>query len=71
LDSDFTPSCSTNFSTRRVEMPSRYEVATTDTSACSARRRCASSQSGKYEPWRSFGIANSIVPARVSHSHCR
>ena len=48
-----------------------YEVATTLTRACSARRRCSSSQSGKYEPDRSFGIANSIVPARVSHSRYR
>jgi len=46
-------------------------VATTVTSAASARRRRSSSQSGKYEPCRSFGIASSILPARVSHSRRR
>src|SRR6185503_21160318 len=39
-------------------------------SARSARRRC-SRKPGKYEPWRSLGIASSIVPARVSHSRRR
>jgi hypothetical protein len=41
------PNCSTSFSIRRVDTPSRYEVATTLTSADSARRRRSSSQSGK------------------------
>nr|WP_198041561.1 hypothetical protein [Micromonospora chokoriensis] len=31
--------CSTNFSTRRFDTPSRYVVATTGTNACSARRQ--------------------------------
>jgi hypothetical protein len=56
---------------RRVDTPSRYAVATTEARACSARRRWVNSQSGKYEPWRSFGIASSIVPARVSQSRRR
>ena len=42
-------------------------MATTEASARSARRRC-SRKPRKYDPWRSFGIASSIVPARVSHS---
>jgi hypothetical protein len=71
FDSCATPSCSTSFSTRRVDTPNKYEVATTLTRACSARRRCCRSQSGKYEPVRSFGIASSTVPARVSHSRAR
>jgi hypothetical protein len=33
LDSCATPSCSTSFSTRRIDTPNRYEVATTDTMA--------------------------------------
>jgi hypothetical protein len=33
----------------------------------SGRRRC-SRNAGKYDPARSFGIASSIVPARVSYS---
>ena len=40
-------------------------------SAFSARDRRSSSHSGKYEPCRSFGIARSRVPARVSKSRCR
>ena len=40
-------------------------------SARSARLRRSSSQSGKYDPERSFGIATSSVPARVSKSRCR
>jgi hypothetical protein len=71
LDRRAMPSCSTSFSSRRVDTPSRYAVATTETRACSARRRCCSNQSGKYEPDRSFGIASSTVPARVSHSRGR
>jgi hypothetical protein len=39
--------------------------------ACSARSRRSSSQSGKLEPSRSFGMATSIVPARVSKSRPR
>ena len=46
-------------------------MATTVTSAASARRRRCSSHSGKYEPVRSFGIASSIVPARMSQSRRR
>src|SRR5207342_2634566 len=45
--------------------------ATTDVRAASARRRRSSNQSGKYEPWRSLGIATSKVPTRVSKSRCR
>jgi hypothetical protein len=57
-----------NVTGKRAEQPtpSRYAVATTATRACSARRRWVSSQSGKNEPCRSFGIASSTVPARVS-----
>jgi hypothetical protein len=33
--------------------------------------RRSSSHSGKYEPDRSLGIANSIVPTRVSNSRSR
>ncbi|GAB2766268.1 hypothetical protein GCM10027090_40360 [Sinomonas soli] len=46
-------------------------MATTVVRAASARRRRSSSQSGKYDPARSFGIATSMVPARVSKSRCR
>ena len=46
------------------------DVATTEASARSARRRC-SRNDGKYDPCRSFGIASSTVPARVSHSRRR
>ena len=45
-------------------------MATTEASARSARRRC-SRNDGKYDPCRSFGIASSTVPARVSHSRRR
>jgi hypothetical protein len=62
------PRVSASFSTRRAGTPGRQEVATTEISVCSARRRRSSSQSGKYEPVRSFGIASSSVPARVSHA---
>jgi hypothetical protein len=65
------PNVATSFSIRRAETPSRYEVATTDTSAASARRRRSSSQSGTYDPDRSFGIASSMLPARVSHRRVR
>ncbi len=58
------------FSTRRIETPSRYHVATTAASARPARRRC-SRNDGKYDPARSFGIAGSVVLARVSHSLSR
>ena len=47
FDNRVMPSVSTSFSIRRVDTPSRYDVATTDTSAASARRRRSSSQSGK------------------------
>src|SRR5947209_9690392 len=41
-------------------------------SACArACRRRGSSSDGKYVPWRSLGIASSIVPTRVSHSRSR
>ena len=70
LDSPVTPREAASFSTRRVETPSKYDVATTEASARSARRRC-SRNPGKYDPWRSLGIASSIVPARVSHSRRR
>src|SRR6185437_7349519 len=70
LLSPVTPRDAASFSTRRVETPSRYDVATTEASARSARRRC-SRNDGKYDPARSFGIASSIVPARVSHSRRR
>ena len=70
LDRPTTPREAASFSTRRVETPSRYDVATTEASARSARRRC-SRNAGKYDPCRSFGIASSIVPARVSHSRRR
>jgi hypothetical protein len=43
--------------------PSRYDVAITEASARSARRRC-SRNAGKYDPCRSFGIASSTVPVR-------
>jgi hypothetical protein len=66
-----TPRDSASFSTRRVLTPSRQEVATTVASARSARRRRSSSHSGKQLPCRSFGIASSTVPARVSHSRRR
>jgi len=36
-------------------------VATTEASARSARRRC-SRKPGKYDPWRSLGIASSLAP---------
>ena len=39
-------------------------------SARSARLRRSSSQSGKYDPCRSFGMETSSVPARVSKSRC-
>ena len=55
LDSAATPNCSTSFSTRRVDTPSRYDVATTDTRACSARRRCCSRQSGSSCPGAAGG----------------
>jgi hypothetical protein len=71
FDSDVTPRDCTSFSTRRVDTPSKYEVATTLTSARSARVRRSNNHSGKYDPERSFGIATSIVPARVSKSRCR
>ena len=45
-------------------------MATTEASARSARRRC-SRNDGKYDPVRSFGIASSTVPARVSQSRAR
>ena len=70
LDRPVTPREAASFSTRRVETPSRYDVATTEASARSARRRC-SRNDGKYDPDRSFGMASSIVPARVSHSRRR
>src|SRR4029077_8740423 len=70
LDRPVTPREAASFSTRRVDTPSRYDVATTEASARSARRRC-SRNAGKYDPARSFGIASSIVPARVSHSRRR
>jgi hypothetical protein len=63
FDGDVTPSAAAGLSTRRVETPSRYDVAATEASAASARRRC-SRNDGKYDPCRSFGIASSIVPAR-------
>jgi hypothetical protein len=71
FDNRVTPNDSARFSTRRVDTPNRYAVATTDTRACSARRRHSNNQSGKYEPRRSFGIDTSTVPARVSHSRVR
>jgi len=46
FDSFVKPSDSASFSTRRVETPSRYHVATTVASARSARRRRSSSHSG-------------------------
>jgi hypothetical protein len=42
----------------------------TASSACSARRRGCSNE-GKYVPGRTFGIASSIVPTRVSHVRIR
>src|SRR3954451_21569482 len=66
-----TPSCSTTRSTLRVETPLTYASWTTATSACSARRR-GSRKLGKYPgPERSFGIASSIAPTRVSHTRSR
>ena len=53
-----------------VRRPSRYDVATTEASTRSARRRC-SRNAGKYDPCRSLGMASSIVPARVSQSRRR
>jgi len=68
LDRPATPREAASVSTRRAGTPSRYDVATTtEASARSARRRC-SRNDGKHDPVRSFGIASSIVPARVSHS---
>jgi hypothetical protein len=46
-------------------------MAITLVSAFSARRRGVSSQSGQWEPSRSFGIATSSVPTRVSNGRCR
>src|SRR3954451_2688206 len=66
-----TPSCSTTRSTLRVETPLTYASWTTATSACSARRR-GSRKLGKYPgPERSFGIASSIAPTRVSQLRSR
>ena len=41
FDRPTTPREAASFSTRRVETPSRYDVATTEASARSARRRCS------------------------------
>jgi hypothetical protein len=48
--------CSTNFSIYLVDTPTG---------------RRSNSQSGKWEPSRSYGIASSNMPAPVSHSRCR
>jgi hypothetical protein len=64
------PSDCTSASTLRVLTPCTYASATTATSACSARRR-GSSQRGKSLPLRSFGMATSSVPSRVSQGRCR
>jgi hypothetical protein len=61
LDRPATPREAASFSTRRVETPSRYDVATTEASARPAGRRC-SGKPGKYDPWRSFGIASPLAP---------
>jgi hypothetical protein len=61
LDRPATPREAASFSTRRVETPSRYDVATTEASARPAGRRC-SRKPGKYDPWRSFGIACPLAP---------
>ena len=61
LDSPVTPREAASFSTRRVETPSRYDVATTEASARPARRRC-SRNPGKYDPWGSLGMASPLAP---------
>jgi len=47
FDNMVIPSVSVSFSTRRADTPGRSEVATTEITACSARRRRSSSHSGK------------------------
>ena len=71
FDNDVMPRVVTSLSIRRVETPSRWQVATTEISAASAR--C-----GVQEPVGevgavsdTFGIVTSIVPARVSRSRWR
>ena len=51
----------------RVLTPLTYASWMTATRARSARRRGSSSQSGKYEPVRSLGIASSSAPTRLSN----
>jgi hypothetical protein len=64
------PSDSTTWSTLRVETPATYASCTTETSACSERRR-GSRKLGKWLPRLSFGIASSSSPARVCHGRDR
>jgi hypothetical protein len=52
------PRVSTSFSIRRIETPSRYEVATTEVSAASARRRRSSSQ---MLLWMSSGVGGGQI----------
>ena len=64
------PSVSTSLSIRG-STPQQIAGGTTVVRASSARLRRSSSQSGKYEPWRSFGIARFRLPVRVSNWRCR
>jgi hypothetical protein len=64
------PRARTKSSTFRVETPCTYASCTTASSPCSARRR-GCSKDGKYVPGRTFGIANSMVPTRVSQVRVR
>src|ERR671912_1507555 len=70
LDTPSSPSAFISSSTFRVETPCTYASWTTASSACSARRRGCSNDR-KYVPGRTFGIASSIVPTRVSHVRIR
>jgi hypothetical protein len=70
-DHDAIPNVCAKPSPRRLETPAREDSATTATSARSPRRRGWGSPSGQELPWRSFGIATSILPTRVSHGRGR
>jgi hypothetical protein len=70
FDTPSKPSALISSSTFRVETPWTYASWTTANNACSARRRGCSNV-GKYVPGRTFGIASSIVPTRVSHVRIR
>jgi hypothetical protein len=65
-----SPRLSTSWSTRRVLTPHTYACWTTDNNAYS-ERFLGCRKPGKCLPWRTFGICNSISPARVSHLRAR